>query len=87
MVPERLASPLSKNKTWAFSTTIQKTKHLGDGHMHDLGSGDHKRAPEWIDVQSHAAIDKKCSRSPPNDLSHGVAVEKTGPEKKMAPIG
>lgn len=32
--------------------------------MHDLGSGDHKRAPEWIDVQSHAAIDKKCSRSP-----------------------
>ena len=31
--------------------------------MRDLGSDDHKRAPERIDVQSHAAM-KKCSTSP-----------------------
>ena len=53
--------------------------------MHVLSSGDHKRASEWVDVQSHAAMDKKCSTSP-FEGSRPSCCSKKGLENKMAPI-
>ena len=54
--------------------------------MHALSLGDHKRASEWVDVQSHSDRTKNVPDHLPKDLGHGVAVKMTGPEKKMAPI-
>ena len=32
--------------------------------MRAMSSGDHKRASEWIVVQSHTSVDKKCFTTP-----------------------